>query len=328
MNRILSAVQPTGNLHLGNYLGAIKNWTSLQNKYQSFFCIVDLHALTIQNHLNKIKNYIIEIAAIYLSSGINPNKSTIFVQSSIPEHTQLTWLLSCQTPMGWLNKMIQFKEKAKKNKNPNLGIYSYPVLMAADILLYKATHIPVGEDQKQHIELSIKIAENFNRKYNIKFFPIPKHKIIGNGTRIMNLRDATKKMSKSEISDLSRINILDKNDTIAMKIKKAKTTSEMFPNKIEEINQNHEINNLINIYSSLTKKDKIKISTEYYSKNFSTFKKDLTEIIINFIAPIRERTQQILKEKKEIEKILNKGNNEAKMIAKKNLQDINRIIGI
>ena len=328
MNRIFSAVQPTGHLHLGNYLGAIKNWTIMQNKYESFFCIVDLHALTIPQDPTKIKKAIIETAAIYLSSGINPKKSTIFIQSSIPAHSELTWILNCQTPMGWLNRMIQFKEKIQNKKNLYLGLYAYPILMAADILLYKATHIPVGEDQKQHIELSKKIAINFNKKYKKNFFPIPNYEILENSTRIMNLRDGSKKMSKSEISDLSRINILDSNDVIATKIKKAKTNSELFPKKIQDINKYPEIENLINIYMSLTKKTKEEIHREYSNKIFSIFKKELTEIIINSISPIRKRTHHILKERKMIEEILAKGNKKAKNIAISNLKEIHKIIGL
>ncbi|HYG85370.1 MAG TPA: tryptophan--tRNA ligase, partial [Azospirillum sp.] len=230
MNRIFSGMQPTRQLHLGNYLGALRNWVALQNRYECIFCVVDLHALTIDQEPDVLRNNIREVAAAYIAAGIDPEKNILFNQSFVAAHSELSWILSCYTPLGWLNRMTQFKEKAGKHREmANLGLYAYPVLMAADILLYKATHVPVGEDQKQHLELARDIAGAFNRHYEVEYFPLPEPQILGEATRVMSLRDGTKKMSKSDESEYSRINMTDDADTIAQKIRKAKTDPEPLP---------------------------------------------------------------------------------------------------
>src|ERR1700733_13135234 len=230
MNRIFSGMQPTGNLHLGNYLGALRNWVKLQEKAECFYCVVDLHAITTPQDPKKLKQAVRETAAAYIAAGIDTKKSTLFVQSAVSAHTELSWILSTLTPLGWLNRMTQYKDKSAKSRDLELlGLYAYPVLMAADILAYKATHVPVGEDQKQHLELTRDVAGAFNRAYNTEFFPLPEPQILGEAARVMSLRDGTKKMSKSDESDYSRINLTDDSDTIALKFKKAKTDPEPLP---------------------------------------------------------------------------------------------------
>src|ERR671925_1250687 len=249
MNRIFSGIQPTGNLHLGNYLGAIRNWVALQNDYECIFCIVDLHALTLPQDPDELRSSTREVTAAYIASGIDPERCTIFNQSMVPAHTELAWLLGCLTPLGWLNRMTQFKEKAGKDRDmAGLGLYAYPVLMAADILLYKATHVPVGEDQKQHLELARDIAGAFNRRYECEFFPLPEAQIFGEATRVMSLRDGTKKMSKSDTSDYSRINMTDVADEIAQKISKARTDPHPLPESEKALEERAEADNLVGIY--------------------------------------------------------------------------------
>ena len=246
MNRIFSGVQPSGNLHIGNYLGAIKNWVSLQKSFECIFCIVDLHALTVKQNPKELPKNTLEVTAAYIASGIDPEKTLIFNQSAVSVHAELTWILSCITPLGWLNRMTQFKEKAgKKKESAVLGLYSYPVLMAADVLAYKATHVPVGEDQKQHLELARDIAGSFNRIYNTNFFPLPEPQIFGEATRVMSLRDGMKKMSKSDESDFSRINMTDTKDLIVKKIQKAKTDTGVLPSKKEDLKNRPEVENLL-----------------------------------------------------------------------------------
>src|SRR5580658_3124318 len=252
MNRIFSGVQPTGNLHLGNYLGAIRNWVRLQRDFDCIFCIVDLHALTLPQDPAQLRAQTREVTAAYIAAGIDPDRCIIFNQSTVSGHAELSWLLGCLTPLGWLNRMTQFKEKAGKTRDEaGLGLYAYPVLMAADILLYKATHVPVGEDQKQHLELSRDIAGAFNRQYNVDFFPLPEPQILGEATRVMSLRDGTKKMSKSDESDYSRINLTDDADAIALKIKKAKTDAEPLPAALADLQKRPEADNLVTIYAAL-----------------------------------------------------------------------------
>src|SRR5579863_5148786 len=252
MNRIFSGIQPTGNLHLGNYLGAIRNWVALQRDYECIFCIVDLHALTMPQDPAELRHSTREVTAAYIAAGIDVENCIIFNQSMVSAHAELSWLLSCLTPLGWLNRMTQFKEKAGKQRDmAGLGLYAYPVLMAADILGYKATHVPVGEDQKQHLELARDIAGAFNRRYGIDFFPLPEPQIFGAATRVMSLRDGTKKMSKSDSSDYSRINMTDDADAIALKIRKAKTDPHPLPASLEEARRRPEADNLIGIYAAL-----------------------------------------------------------------------------
>src|SRR5438128_3319959 len=251
MNRIFSGIQPTGNLHLGNYLGAIRNWVALQHDYDCIFCIVDLHALTLPQDPDELRQATREVTAAYIAAGIDPEHCIIFNQSMVSAHVELAWLLGCLTPLGWLNRMTQFKEKAgKQRENAGLGLYAYPVLMAADILLYKATHVPVGEDQKQHVELARDIAGAFNRRYERDFFPLPEPQIFGEATRVMSLRDGTKKMSKSDTSDYSRINMTDDADAIALKIRRAKTDPEPLPAAISDPERRPEADNLIGIYAA------------------------------------------------------------------------------
>ena len=329
MNRIFSGVQPTGNLHLGNYLGAIKNWVSLQKDFECIFCIVDLHAITIKQDPKELENNTIEVTAAYLASGINPKKTIIFNQSSVSAHTELTWLLSCFTPIGWLNRMTQFKEKAGKRKdNAVLGLYSYPVLMASDILSYKATHVPVGEDQKQHLELARDIAGVFNQTYNIDFFPIPKPQIFGTATRVMSLRNGENKMSKSDESDYSRINITDNNDLINLKIQKAKTDPHPLPSKKEELENRPETVNLLGIYSALKNEKFEKTMREMSGKDFSSFKKLLAELVISEIEPISKKMNDYLKNKDYLKKILKEGAEKADYISSRNLLEIKKIIGL
>jgi tryptophanyl-tRNA synthetase len=329
MNRIFSGVQPTGNLHLGNYLGAIKNWVSLQKDFECIFCIVDLHAITIKQDPKELENNTIEVTAAYLASGINPKKTIIFNQSSVSAHTELTWLLSCFTPIGWLNRMTQFKEKAGKRKdNAVLGLYSYPVLMASDILSYKATHVPVGEDQKQHLELARDIAGVFNQTYNIDFFPLPKPQIFGTATRVMSLRNGENKMSKSDESDYSRINITDNNDLINLKIQKAKTDPHPLPSKKEELENRPETVNLLGIYSALKNEKFEKTMREMSGKDFSSFKKLLAELVISEIEPISKKMNDYLKNKDYLKKILKEGAEKADYISSRNLLEIKKIIGL
>ena len=329
MNRIFSGVQPTGNLHLGNYLGAIKNWVSLQKDFECIFCIVDLHAITIKQDPKELENNTLEVTAAYLASGIDPEKTIIFNQSAVSAHTELTWLLSCFTPIGWLNRMTQFKEKAgKKKDNAVLGLYSYPVLMASDILAYKATHVPVGEDQKQHLELSRDIAQKFNLDFNAPdFLKVPEPLIQKSFSRIMSLKDGTKKMSKSDPSDLSRINLTDDKDKIVNKIKKAKTDTMPMPNESNELKNRPEVENLLGIYSSLQNQNIEKSINEYSGKNFSHFKDKLSEVVVDKISPISNEINKLLKDKDYIDKILQEGSKKAENYASKKVNNMKKIVG-
>ena len=304
-NLVFSGVQPTGNLHLGNYLGAIKNWIELQSNNNCIF------------------------AAAYIASGINPEKTIIFVQSNVTGHSELAWILSCHTPIGWLNRMTQFKDKAGKNKErAPLGLYSYPVLMAADILLYKSTHVPVGDDQKQHLELSRDIAQAFNRYYQNDFFPIPEPIITGNATRVMSLRDGLKKMSKSDPSDQSRINLSDNSVEMEKKIQKAKTDSHPFPENFEGLDGRPEIKNLINIFSALNNESVDKIISNYVDKDFKIFKKDLSDLLVEKISLISTEMKKLLKNEDYLDSILKDGNLRANEMANENLTKLKNIIGL
>jgi len=274
--RILSGVQPSGDLHLGNYLGAIKNFVSLQKEFECFFCVVDLHAITVWQDPKLLKQKTREVAAAFIASGIDPEKNTLFVQSQVPQHAQLAWIFNCVARMGWLNRMTQFKDKAGKNsENVSVGLFSYPTLMAADILIYLATHVPVGEDQKQHLELTRDIAQKFNSDFNTDIFPIPEPLILGEATRVMSLRDGLKKMSKSDPSDYSRIMLSDSEEEIVKKIKKAKTDPLPLPENIEEAKKRPEAINLLTIYAALNDLDVKDVVDNYAGKEFSQFKKDL-----------------------------------------------------
>ncbi len=329
--KIFSGVQPTGNLHLGNYLGAIKNFVDLNNDTQNecIFCVVDLHAITVSQNPKDLKSNIHETVATFIASGIDPKKSIIFNQSQVSAHSEAAWILSCIARMGWLNRMTQFKEKAGKDKEKaSIGLYSYPVLMAADILLYDSTHVPVGDDQKQHLELCRDIAQKFNNDYEIEnFFIVPEPLIKKEFSRIMSLKDGLKKMSKSEASDLSRINLTDNKDQIINKIKKAKTDTLPLPSTIEELEKRPEAKNLIGIYSSLMNNTLQKSIDEFSGKNFSDFKEKLSELIVNEINPISLKVKELLNDKVFLEKILDDGYKKANEIASKKIKKIHEIVG-
>jgi len=329
--KIFSGVQPTGNLHLGNYLGAIKNFVDLNNDKENncIFCVVDLHAITVGQIPNELRDNIRETVATFVASGIDPEKSIIFNQSQVSAHSEAAWILSCTARMGWLNRMTQFKEKAGKDKEKaSIGLYSYPVLMAADILLYDTTHVPVGDDQKQHLELCRDIAEKFNKDFNSEnFFKLPEPLIQKNYSRIMSLKDGTKKMSKSELSDLARINLTDENDQIINKVKKAKTDPMPMPSDIEELNKRPEARNLINIYTSLTNSSLEKSIKEFSGKNFSNFKENLAQTLIDKINPISTEIKKLLGDKSYLDKILLDGSLKAGDIASKKIKKIHEIVG-
>ena len=329
--KIFSGVQPTGNLHLGNYLGAIKNFVELNNddKNECIFCVVDLHAITVYQNPELLRNNIYETVATFLASGIDPKKSIIFNQSRVSAHSETAWILSCVARMGWLNRMTQFKEKAGKDKEKaSIGLYSYPVLMAADILLYDATHVPVGDDQKQHLELCRDIAQRFNNDYKVEnFFKVPEPLIQKQFSRIMSLKDGLKKMSKSEPSDLSRINLTDKKDDIINKIKKAKTDSLPMPSTIDGLEDRAEAKNLLGIYSSLSGMTLEKSILEFSGKNFSEFKNSLAEILVDKIIPISVEIKKLLEDKKYLEQILSEGHKRANDIASNKLKKIHELVG-
>ncbi len=327
---VFSGVQPTGNLHLGNYLGALKNFVSLQKEMNCIYCVVDLHAITVFQKPSQLEDNVLETTATFLASGLNPEKSIIFNQSSVSGHAELAWILNCVSRIGWLNRMTQFKDKAGSDKEKaSVGLYIYPNLMAADILLYKATHVPVGADQKQHLELSRDIAQKFNKDFNCEnFFPLPEPLIHKNISRVMSLRDGTKKMSKSEDSDYSRINLKDSADEIKKKIKKAKSDSEPIPSDIKSLQNKPEALNLLNIYSELTKNSIEKIISEMAGKEYSNLKTKLTEVLINEITPVGKEIQKLLKEKSYLKNILKKGTEKANIIAEENLKNIREKIGL
>ena len=409
--RIFSGIQPTGNLHLGNYLGAIQNWVKLQKDYECLFCIVDLHAITVPQDPASLRSSIRQTAAAYIASGIDPKQSIIFQQSAVSGHSELGWLLSCLTPLGWLNRMTQFKEKSQQSKSgienliksakklavesqqlqkhieqliseknitirvnneplsgpqqiaeiinnlqsinlealakainllkekindaseditntskAALGLYAYPVLMAADILLYHATHVPVGEDQKQHLELARDIAGAFNRQYNTEYFKLPEPQILGQATRVMSLRDGTKKMSKSDASDFSRIHLSDEDDVIRSKIQKAK--SDMEPGITYDLEKRPESSNLLTIMAAVQGKSRAEVEAIYLSSNFSQFKKDLADALIAHLAPIRNEMSRLLKDTAYLDKLLAENALKADAIAKTNLKEIQKLIGL
>ena len=329
--KIFSGVQPTGNLHLGNYLGAIKNFVELNNEKENecIFCVVDLHAITVKQDPNKLRKNIRETVATFIASGIDPKKSIIFNQSQVKAHSEAAWILSCVARMGWLNRMTQFKEKAGKDKEKaSVGLYSYPVLMAADILLYEATHVPVGEDQKQHLELCRDIAQKFNNEFGVKdFFILPEPLIQKEFSRIMSLKDGSKKMSKSEVSDLSRINLTDNKDLIINKIKKAKTDAFPMPSSSEELKTRMEAKNLLGIYSSLKDFSLEKTIKQFSGRNFSDFKNDLSQVLVDKIDPISKEIKKLLKESDFLDKILLEGSHKANDIASEKLKKIHKIVG-
>ena len=330
VKKIFSGVQPTGNLHLGNYIGAIKNFVDLQNDNNDcIFCVVDLHAVTIKQDPKILKQNIRETAATFIACGINPKKSIIFNQSSVTAHSELSWLLSCIARMGWLNRMTQFKEKAGKDKEKaSVGLYIYPVLMAADILLYDATHVPVGDDQKQHLELARDISKKFNTEFKTQnFFKIPEPLIQKNFARIMSLKDGTKKMSKSDPSDLSRINLTDNESDIINKIKKAKTDTNPFPANLDNLKSRPEIDNLVGIYSSLSNLKIDNLLNEFKNQNFSLFKEKLSELLVKKIAPISKEIDRLKKDNSYIDRVLKDGSEKARELSSKKIEDIKKKFG-
>ena len=326
---VLSGVQPTGGLHIGNYLGAIKNFVSMQTEYDCFFCVVDLHAITVKQDPKLLKNNTYEVVATYLASGIDPVKSVIFNQSNVSSHSELAWIFNCITRMGWLNRMTQFKEKAGKDKeNASSGLFIYPNLMAADILLYKATHVPVGDDQKQHLELTRDIAQKFNRDYECDgFFPIPEPIIDKNISRIMSLKNGEQKMSKSDPSDYSRISLTDSADQIEKKIKKAKTADTPMPDNNEDVSKLLEVNNLLNIFSGFSEIDKSELIEKYKGQNFSNFKNNLAEVIIEHIKPISKEIDKLMSDKAYLNQIISSGAEKASEKANVTIKEVYDIVG-
>ncbi|MCP4395044.1 MAG: tryptophan--tRNA ligase [Alphaproteobacteria bacterium] len=326
--RIFSGVQPTGNLHLGNYLGAIRNWVKLQDEYECIFCVVDMHAITLWQDPKELLHNTREVAAGMIASGIDPEKNILFNQSKVSAHAELAWICNCVARMGWLNRMTQFKEKAGKNKEKvSVGLYAYPNLMAADILAYKATHVPVGEDQKQHLELTRDVAQKFNNDFGKEVFPLVEPLIFGEGTRIMSLRDGSKKMSKSDPSDYSRINMTDDADTIAKKIRKAKTDPLPLPENKEGLEERPEAKNLIGIYATLSDKTIEEVLSEIGEKPFSEFKADLTDLAVSLLAPINDEMNRLMNNTDHIDAILAKGGEKATALAAPVIAEVYETVG-
>ncbi len=329
--KIFSGVQPTGNLHLGNYLGAIKNFVELNNDKENncIFCVVDLHAITVKQDKVLLKNNIRETAATFIACGIDPDKSIIFNQSQVHAHAEGSWILSCMAPMGWLNRMTQFKEKAGKDKEKaSVGLYIYPILMASDILLYDATHVPVGEDQKQHLELTRDIAQKFNKDFKCEdFLKVPEPLIKKNFSRIMSLKNGLKKMSKSDPSDYSRINLTDSKDEIINKIKKAKTDSFPITNDLQKLKDRPEAENLLGIFSSLSNQTMDKTLNEFDGKNFSDLKNQLAELLSSRLSPISQEIKKLIKDHQYLDEILLEGANKAEVIAEKKIKEMKKIMG-
>ncbi len=351
MNRILSGMQPTGNLHLGNYLGALRNWVKLQDlptpkasadkstkptealakegKAECYYCIVDLHAITVPQDPQKLRQSVRETAAAYIAAGIDPAKSTLFVQSAVPAHSELMWILSTYTPLGWLNRMTQYKDKSAKSRDLELlGLYAYPVLMAADILIYRATHVPVGEDQKQHLELTRDIAQAFNRATNSDFFPLPEPQILGEATRVMSLRDGTKKMSKSDESDYSRISLTDDADTIVKKFKKATTDSDVLPDNVKALEARAEADNLVTIYAALNDTTKAAVLKEYAGSGWGKFKPALADLAVAKLAPMTEKMRQLMADPASLDQILIRGAEHANALTQKHLREVKNLVGL
>lgn len=326
--RVFSGVQPTGTLHLGNYLGAIKNFVELQDKYNCVYCVVDQHAITVDQDPKELRSNILEVLASFIAAGVDYKKQIIFQQSSVPAHSQLAWVFNCVSRIGWLNRMTQFKDKAGKNReNVSVGLMVYPNLMAADILAYLATHVPVGDDQKQHLELSRDIAQKFNNDFGVQFFPQPEPLIYGSATRVMSLRDGNKKMSKSDPSDFSRILLTDDDDTISAKIRKAKSDSELIPSSKDDLQNKPECLNLINILSATTNQSVDQVLGNYAGKEYSALKKDLADSLIQVISPIRGEINNLLNNRDELNVILADGTEKAAAIANPIIEEVYKIVG-
>jgi tryptophanyl-tRNA synthetase len=336
--RVFSGVQPTGNLHLGNYLGAITKFVALQERYECIYCIVDLHAITVWQEPAELPNMIREVAAAFIACGIDPSKHIVFNQSQVAEHAELAWIFNCVARLGWLNRMTQFKEKAGKDReNASIGLYAYPALMAADILVYRATHVPVGEDQKQHLELSRDIAQKFNNDfgaslrahgYGDTFFPLPQPLIQGPATRVMSLRDGTKKMSKSDASDQSRINLTDDADAIAHKIRRAKTDPAVLPSEEKGLEERPEADNLVGIYAALAESSKAEVLMQFAAAPFSTFKSALVDLAVAKLSPITAEMKRLMGDVGYIDTVLGEGAGRAQAIAAQTMRQVKDIVGL
>tara|TARA_B100000242_G_scaffold280584_1_gene240084 strand:+ start:131 stop:1132 length:1002 start_codon:yes stop_codon:yes gene_type:complete len=325
---IFSGVQPTGEIHIGNYLGAISQFVANQDKYDSIYSIVDLHAITVWQDPKTIQSQIHHVLSVFIASGLDYEKNIIFKQSSVPQHAELAWLLGCTARIGWLNRMTQFKDKAGKNReNASVGLYTYPILMAADILLYRATHVPVGDDQKQHLELARDIAHKFNVDYAVDFFPLPEP-VMNKNTRIMSLRDGTKKMSKSDTSSYSRILMTDTNDDIKNKIKKSKTDSFKMPSDESSLVDRPEISNLINIFSAASGQSKNDVIKEFSEREISEFKSELTDVLIDLIEPISGEIKRLIIDQSFLNEVLQKGSERAKSISTMNISELHNLMGL
>ncbi|MFD1198350.1 tryptophan--tRNA ligase [Brucella gallinifaecis] len=344
---VFSGVQPTGNLHLGNYLGAIKRWVEVQETQECIYCVVDMHALTVSPDPLELMQSTREVTAAFLAAGIDPKRSIVFNQSRVMQHAELAWVFNCVARIGWMSRMTQFKDKAGKDReNASLGLFAYPSLMAADILLYRATHVPVGEDQKQHLELTRDIAQKFNNDYSERiaslgigvdmqvgdeqvsgFFPLTEPMISGPAMRIMSLRDGTKKMSKSDPSDLSRINLIDDEDTINKKIRKAKTDSDGLPSEVDGLNGRPEADNLVGIYAALSSKSKEEILSEFGGRQFSEFKSALADLAVSKLSPITHEMRRLVADPAYIDNVLKDGGERASTIAEANMRHVRDIIG-
>ena len=328
MDRIFSGIQPTGNLHLGNYLGAMRNWVRLQDSYECIYCVVDFHAITMWQDPAELRTSTREVTAAFIAAGINPKKNIIFNQSRNSDHTELTWIFNCVARLGWLNRMTQFKEKAGKHReNASIGLYDYPVLMAADILAYKATHVPVGDDQKQHLELARDIAQKFNNDFGVDLFPLPEPIILGVASRVMSLRNGTQKMSKSDPSEYSRINLNDGPDDIALKIRKAKTDPEPLPSEVSGLEGRPEAENLVGIYAALGDRQPEEVIGEIGGLSFSQFKEKLTELAVAELGPIGAEMQRLLAEPDEIDKVLSDGGARARTLTAPVLAEVFETVG-
>ena len=329
--RVFSGVQPTGEIHLGNYLGALKNFVNLQNEnFETIYCLVDLHAITVWQDPKELRNSTRELTATFVACGLDPEKSILFNQSQVSAHAELAWLFNCVARMGWLNRMTQFKDKAGKNReNASVGLFSYPSLMAADILVYHATHVPVGEDQKQHLELTRDIAAKFNNDFSVpNFFPEPEPLIKGSATRVMSLRDGSKKMSKSDLSEFSRITLMDSAELIQKKIQKAKTDPLCLPDSIAELTNRPEAQNLVNIYAALSDTPVENVITEFSGKTFSIFKPRLADLAVSVLSPISSRINDLSKNQDYIDAVLHKGSEKAMNIAQPIVNQAYEIVGL
>ena len=328
MSRIFSGIQPTGDLQLGNYLGALKNWVMLQDKFESIYCVVDLHGITIWQTPDELTSNTREVTAGLIAAGLDPHKNIIFNQSQVSAHSELAWVFNCVARLGWLNRMTQFKEKAGKDRErASVGLYSYPTLMAADILLYKATHVPVGEDQKQHLELTRDIAQKFNNDFGVNLFPLPEPLILGEAPRVMSLRDGKKKMSKSDPSEGSRINIRDTEEEISKKIKKAKTDAEPIPNSIEGLEGRLEAANLIGIYAALSDKSLEQVCQEFGGQQFSIFKKNLIDLTTSILIPIGLEMDRLMSDTVYLDEVLFNGSERARKVAAPTLDEVYDVVG-